>query len=844
MEFRQFISILSRYKFFIGLMFLSSVVTAVALTYVVSEKYISSTTVLIRPQKSLDIVPKREEILNFPVSYFTPVETASKTYTEIIKSRNIAERVVRQLGLGVTREEEGSGLRYLWNRTKNTVKELRAKIWTVLKYGRILEEDPFSYAVAQVQGGLTVKPTKETYLFEIQALAKGPHLSAEIANAAAQAFVNYLQESGEAANAKAMDLSREKINLSRDKLEEARNAVVDFKKKNGIVSLKKETELALEQLSGLVNERESINTKIIGAAARKKEIERQISEQEQFSKSTSKVTDNPLIRELYSQLARNEVKLAGLRKRYTAEHRAVQELEAETEAIRVKLKEESPTLNSEETLSITPVYQELASELARVETDLQSLTAERTRLDTAILEKKTLIEGMPQKEAELSKLQLAQQLSEETHTLLSKEFEELVLSARRSRPDIDVIQAAVAPVYPARPIKVYHAVLAGILSLIAGTGIALLMENMNTTLRSIDEAEKKLGLPVMMTVPYLDFIDDNAWPLIRSDKKAHRDDKRQQQRAYVQFPLEVTNSTSSVAAQGVSSDISSEGICCYLETKLNLESGDTVEVSLDMNGSTGESLKMEGVVLRFRNTFAGYHFSTAAIKFVNIEDSVAEKIKKLIEIKSFDISYSLPTNFEEPVRGLRSDVLFMNSQGMSSFLITSSSPGEGKSTITANLALSLAELNKRVLIIDANMRSPSLHKILNMPNDTGLSSILAENEQPYLKKTGSGIHVITSGPATDDPSALLGSYDMLQLLKNLTNEFDFILMDSPPLLTGPDSALLASIVHGALMVLSVGNTSVEDFKRAKQILERSSAKILGIVMNRFEDEPASYYNWS
>jgi len=825
-------------------MCLSAVVTAIALTYVVSEKFISSTTVLIRPQKSLNIVPKKEEILNFPVSYFTPVETASKTYTEIIKSRNIAERVVRQLGLGKITEDEGSGLRYLWEKTKNKVKELRSKIWTILKYGRILKEDSFSYAVAQVQGGLTVKPTKETYLFEIEALAKSPLISAEIANAAAQAFVNYLQESGEMENAKAKELSREKINFSMKTLEEARSAVVEFKKKNGIVSLKKETELALELLSGLMNERESINTKIIGAVARKEEIVRQISEQKRFSKSTSKVTDNPLIRELYSQLAKNEVKLAGLRKRYTPEHRSVQELQAEIEEIRIKLKEESPTLNSEETLSVTPVYQELASELARVDTDLQSLNAERASLDASIMEKKALIEEMPKKEAELAKLELAQQLNEGTHMLLSKEYEELVISATRSRPDIEIIQAAVAPAYPARPIKVYHAVLAGILSLIVGTGIALFMENINITIRSIDEAEEKLGLPVMMTVPYLNFIDNNAWPLIRSEKKSHRDDKREQQRAYVQFPLEVRNNRTSLSAQGVSSDISPDGLCCYLETKLNLESGDTVEVSLDMNGSSGESLRMEGAVLRFRNTIAGYHFSTAAIRFMNIDESVAEQIKKIIQIKRFDISYSLPTNFEEPVRGLRSDILFMHSQGMSSFLITSSSPGEGKSTIASNLASSLAELNKKVLIIDANMRSPSLHKILHVSNETGLSSILAENEHPYPKKTESGISVITSGPAADDPSALLGSYDMSQLLKNLQNEFDFILIDSPPLLTGPDSALLASIVHGALMVLSVGDTSVQDFKRAKQILERSSAKILGIVMNGFEDELTSYYNWS
>lgn len=844
MELRQFLQMLSRYRSFIALMCLSAVVTAVILTYVVSEKYTAATTVLIRPQKSLVIVQKREEILNFPVSYLTPVETASKTYTEIIKSRNIAEMVVRQLGLDTSIEEEGSGFSYFLRKTKNRAKALLVKTWTFLKHGRLLESDAFSHAVSTVQRNLSVKPTKETYLFEIEAESRAPQTASDIANVAAQAFVGYLQELNEIENEKSKALSREKIKLSREKLQEARQAIVDFKKTNNVVSLKKEMELELEVLSGLGNSREITNTKIIGIKARKEEVERQIAEQERFSKSASKVTDNPLVRELYSELARNEVKLAGLRKRYTGEHRFVQALLAEIKEIKEKLKQEAPTLNSEETSSVDPVYQELISELTRVKTDLETLKAERARLDAAILEKRSLIEEMPKKEAELSRLELAEKLSKETHMLLTQEYEELVVAEARNMPHIAIIHAAVAPLYPTGPIKVYYAGLAGVLSLIAALGMILLMENINVTVRSIDEAEEKLGLPVMMTVPYLDFIDDNAWPLIQSDKKAHRDDKREQQRAYVQYPLEVRNSRTSLTAQGVSSDISPDGMCCYVEKKLNLESGDKVEVFLDMNGGAKERLRMEGVVLRFRNTIAEYHFSTAAIQFTDLNDSVAEQIKKIVQIKRFETSYSLPANFEEPVRGLRSDILFMNSQGMSSFLITSSSPGEGKSTIVANLALSLAELNKKVLIIDANMRSPSLHKILHLPNETGLSSILAEDKQPYLKKTESGINVITSGPAVDDPSALLGSYDMLQLLKNLKSELDIILIDSPPLLTGPDSAVLASIVHGALMVLSAGNTSIEDFGRAKQILERSNAKILGIVMNGFEDEPTSYYNWS
>jgi capsular exopolysaccharide synthesis family protein len=294
----------------------------------------------------------------------------------------------------------------------------------------------------------------------------------------------------------------------------------------------------------------------------------------------------------------------------------------------------------------------------------------------------------------------------------------------------------------------------------------------------------------------------------------------------------------------MASNLSSGGLCCYIETRLDFRQDDEVEISFILDDDSGEKAVFEGVVLRSKPAIAGYHFSTTAIQFVNVNDSLTEQIKNRIRHIKSGASYSLPPQFEEPIRGLRSDLIFMNSQGMSSFLITSCGPQEGKSTVVSNLAISLAEINKRVIVIDANLRTPSLHRIWNLSNETGLSRVLSAEEQPFFKNTKSGVSVLTSGPPISDPSALLGSYRMLQLIKSLSEEFDFILFDSPPLLAGPDSSLLASMVHGAIIVLNAGSTTVDDFRRAKQILDRSHAKTLGIVMNNFEDELASYYTWS
>jgi succinoglycan biosynthesis transport protein ExoP len=725
MEFRQFLKVIYRYKYMIIVMCFSATVTATLLTYILSERYQSSTKLLIRPQKSINLVPKREEILNFPVSYITPVEMASKTYTEIIKSRFIAERVVNLLGTDKIKEEEGVGWHSFWKKAKAKLKDLFIKGWIILKYGQIREEDPYNRAVTEVKKSLSVKPTKETYLFELQAEAKSPLLASAIANTTAKVFVDYFRDVDSFEREKTKRLSEEKLNLSREQLDEAKRRLVEFKEKHGIVSIKKEMELELELLSGFEKSLESVNVAMKGAIAKREEIKRQLVELERFSKSATKVVYNPLVRELHSQLAEKEVKLAGLNKRYTSEHKEVQALQAEIDEIKAKLKQEDLTLKTEETSSIDPVFLSSLNELARVETFLESQKAESNRLALAIQEKKRLLEQMPQKEIELSKLELAVSLNEETHRLLSKEYEEQKIAADRDDSgDIRVVQVAFPPLYPTTPIKIYYAALAGILSLIIGMGVALLMEYMDGTIRSIEEAEHELGLPVLMTIPRIRLAQGASWPLIET------------------------------------------------------------------------------------------------------QDGTLSTLP-------------LP-HFEEPICGLRSHLQLFRSPEMASFLIASCGPQEGKSIIIANLAVSLVSIPKRVVLVDANLTSPSVHKIFDLPNQTGLSNILLEDEQPHLQKHKSGLSILTSGPLIQDPSASLGSDKMVRLFEQLKNDFEFTLIDSSPLLAGLDTALLASIVHGTILIIDSGRTSVEDGKRAKKILERAHAKILGLVLNNY-NESKSYH---
>ena len=410
-------------------------------------------------------------------------------------------------------------------------------------------------------------------------------------------------------------------------------------------------------------------------------------------------------------------------------------------------------------------------------------------------------------------------------------------------PEFTIVHAATPPLYPVRPVKIYHAAFAGILSILVGIGIALILESMNVTIRSIDEAEKCIGLPVLVTLPLLARPGGHTRRLIDRHPPPRISDARVAKRLYVQYPVEIRPVGEATATRGATSDISATGLCCFVEAAPKLATGGRVKVSLDLPDRPGAALSLEGRVQRSRAAVAGSRFITAAIELDDFNKELADHVDAVTATDADGKAMPLPNHFKVPIRGLRSDLLFLENQGLSMFLVTSCGPGEGKTTITANLALSLAEVNKNVCVIDANLRSPALHHVLGIPNETGLSSILTGEDAtgPTRKH---GISVLPSGPRVPDSSALLASYDMLQLVKNLQSAFDIILLDSPPLLAGPDAAQLASFAHAAILTLNAGSTTADDLQRAKQILDRSNAKIMGLVMNRFNDQTTSYYAWS
>jgi succinoglycan biosynthesis transport protein ExoP len=201
----------------------------------------------------------------------------------------------------------------------------------------------------------------------------------------------------------------------------------------------------------------------------------------------------------------------------------------------------------------------------------------------------------------------------------------------------------------------------------------------------------------------------------------------------------------------------------------------------------------------------------------------------------------------EAFRSLRTSVLLSTpDRPPSSLLITSTQPAEGKTTVACNLAISLAQLGHRVLLVDADLRVPSLHKLFGISGSLGLVSYLAGQQdwRAAVRPSGSlGLDVLVCGPVPPNPSELLSSQSMGTLVRSAIEEYRFIILDSSPMLALADSRILAPLVNGVLLVVKCGATSRDHLQHAQSGIRSVDGNLLGVVLNHVDIRTNGYYNY-
>jgi len=219
------------------------------------------------------------------------------------------------------------------------------------------------------------------------------------------------------------------------------------------------------------------------------------------------------------------------------------------------------------------------------------------------------------------------------------------------------------------------------------------------------------------------------------------------------------------------------------------------------------------------------------------------------ELKSRSNELIVLNNPKSPVteayRSIRTNLNFMSpDKPLKTLIVTSSAAAEGKSLTLVNLALSIAQNGKQVIIIDADLRKPMQHKFFEMTNFNGLSSILTGEisfDEALRETSVEGVSLISTGVIPPNPAELLASRKMEEILKRAHEEADMVLIDTPPVIAVTDASILANKVDGVILVVASHQTHDQILVKSQEILERAKANIIGVVLNKYPVHQENHY---
>ncbi|NJP37443.1 CpsD/CapB family tyrosine-protein kinase [Alkalicoccus luteus] len=199
----------------------------------------------------------------------------------------------------------------------------------------------------------------------------------------------------------------------------------------------------------------------------------------------------------------------------------------------------------------------------------------------------------------------------------------------------------------------------------------------------------------------------------------------------------------------------------------------------------------------------------------------------------------------EQYRTLRTNIQFASiDKPVRSILVTSSSPGEGKSTTVANLSIVLAQQDNKVLLVDTDLRKPTVHFSFQVPNQAGFTNVLTNQSsfnEMVFETSIANLDVLPSGPLPPNPSELLGSQRMKQFMQHVKDRYDYVIFDAPPVNAVTDAQILAGHTDGVVLIIRSGKTEEDHAERAVESLKKVDANLIGAVLNDRQMEQSQYY---
>jgi exopolysaccharide transport family protein len=692
------------------------IVVAVAIATLTATPIYRATTKLIIEKENPNVV-SIQEVMSVDASgtdYY-------QTQYNIIESRSIAREVIRRLNLDQSEEFFPKPKDDFFSNIKRSISETivswKEATLSLFEPGKELnpgdesdQVEPDSTLVSTFIEKINVEPIRNTRLVNVGFDAKDPVLAARIANTLAGAYIDQNLDTKLKAVQDAASWLDRRIQEERKKVEAAQLGFQQYKERYGIITgFSSDTEkITAQKLAEL-------NTQVIGAEASRVEAETRYKQTKRLLASKGSLDSIPEIlgNELIRTIKQSEVELSRtlseLSKKYGKNHPQI-----------IAVKAELATLEKRKRGEIQKVVDSLKNEyevaLARERSLRDSLA--RQKHESLELNKKAIEFGVLRREAASAK---------QMYDLLVKRFKETSITEDMKTGNIRIVDRAEIPEIPIKPRKKLNILLAVIVGLTMGTGLAFFFEYLDNTVKTPDDIKRYFGMPYLGPVPVIEH---------------------------------------------------------------------------DRGAKDGE-----------------------------VEELAAVETPK--------------STASEAYRGLRTSLLFSSAEGPPQvILITSAAPKEGKTLTCTNLAATMAQAGSKVLLVDCDMRRPRIHDIMKIGRDVGISNILAGTtggNQVLFKTKVANLHVIPSGPIPPNPSELLGSNRMAELVKTFRERYDRIIIDSPPITAVTDATVLARIADGVVVIIRSGDTSMDIVRNGVEQLEGVNATILGAVLNGVNMRKDGYY---
>lgn len=589
---------------------------------------------------------------------------------------------------------------------------------------RAADVPPESSLIDRLQSGLTVKVIPRTRILEVHYRHHNPQLAAKIVNEFQNAFIEHnFKTKFESVTQTSQWLSKELSDLQL-KVETSQEKLVKYERQNGILGIDEKQNIVTSKLDAL-------NKELTDAQSNRMEKESAYrlslgGNPEMFAKAEP----SSLLEKLLSEESDLKTQYAQATTQYGPSYPKVQEIGNQLRQVQDSIQKETKRIAT------------------RLQSDYQSALGREQMLQVALDQQKKEANKLNESSIEYNLLKRDADSNRELYQGLLQRLKEAGVAAGLKSSSIHIVDAARVPRVPASPNVPRNIVLGMLMGLMSGVGLAFVLESLDKTVKTPEQAEFISALPSLGIIP------------------------------------------------------------------LNLKTSS--------NGN--------------RNGYKRLYLSNRALPG---EASAPTEM----------ISFSRPkSEVAESYRALRTAILLSAPGSPPKVIVISSAlPQEGKTTTSINSALVLAQQGGKVLLVDGDLRRPGVHRALKLGNQTGLSRLLSGSDQLenviFPSSQVKNLFVLPAGPTPPQPAELLGSPLMREYLNRWREEYDHIVIDTPPILTVTDAVLLAVEADSVLMVIRAGKTEKAALRRARDLLVQMNCKVTGVVLNAFNMNFASYYGY-